>query len=98
MRQYRLYQPQKTAMQSGKPKTKGWILESYDPEAKFHEPVMGWPASSDTQDASKIMFDTLEDAMAFAESKGITPTILQSTDKKTKPKSYADNFTKGLRI
>jgi len=97
MLQARLYQPSKTAMQSGKAKTKGWVLEFTDPDAKFHDPVMGWPATDSTKDQSKIMFDTFEEALAFAESKGITPTILQSAPRTTSPKSYADNFTKGWR-
>ena len=41
----RIYQPARTAMQSGQAQTKLWRLE-FEPEmAKRIEPLMGWSAS-----------------------------------------------------
>lgn len=38
----RIYQPTKTAMQSGKANTRFWVLEFEPEECKKIEPLMGW--------------------------------------------------------
>ena len=49
----RIYKPTKTAMQSGKAKTKDWVLD-YDPEVpRTVEPLMGWTSSSDMRQQLK---------------------------------------------
>jgi hypothetical protein len=41
----RIYKPARTAMQSGKARTKEWVLD-YEPETPREiEPLMGWTAS-----------------------------------------------------
>ena len=43
----RIYKPARTAMQSGKARTKEWVLD-YEPEEPLQiEPLMGWTASGD---------------------------------------------------
>lgn len=85
-------------MQSGRAKTKSWVLEFMDPDKKYREPVMGWSATESTSYQTKIYFDSLEEALEYCETKAISPTILSEQEKASIPKSYADNFTKGLRF
>jgi hypothetical protein len=50
----RIYKPAKTAMQSGKARTKEWVLD-YEPEVpRKIEPLMGWTASGDMRHRSKL--------------------------------------------
>ena len=43
----RIYQPTKSAMQSGRALTKRWLLE-YEPESpRKIDPLMGWTSSGD---------------------------------------------------
>ena len=50
----RIYQPARTAMQSGTAKTKEWVLD-YEPEApRTVEPLMGWTSSSDMKQQLRL--------------------------------------------
>ena len=98
MLQARLYKPSKTAMQSGKAKTKAWVLEHIDPDAKYREPVMGWGGTESTSYEASLFFNTLEEALEYAVSRGMALTILSEPERVTVAKSYSENFTKGLRF
>ena len=88
----RIYQPAKTAMQSGKARTRKWVLE-YEPEQPTQiEPLMGWTASSDMRSQISLDFDTLEDAVAYAKQHGIPHQVFEPHKPVPKPKAYADNF------
>ena len=51
----RIYQPARTATQSGQGKDK-WILE-YEPEQpRVIEPLMGWTSSSDMKSQIRLQF------------------------------------------
>ena len=65
----RIYQPAKTAMQSGTAKTKDWVLEFAHASAREVDPLMGWTSSDDTQAQVKLRFDTREAAEAYATSR-----------------------------
>ncbi len=97
MQDVRLYQPSKTAMQSGKAKTHGWVLKSSHPESLFSDNVMGWTGTTDTAYEVDIRFDTLEEAMIYCKKKNLTPHIITEPFNAPPPKSYGDNFTKGYR-
>ena len=47
MKKARIYIPAKTAMQSGRGKTKKWILEFITKNTSIN-PLMGWESSTDT--------------------------------------------------
>ena len=88
----RIYQPAKTAMQSGRGNTRRWILE-FEPAVKREaDPLMGWTSSADTRRQLRMYFDSREEAVAYAESNGLSYTVDASHDRKIRPKSYADNF------
>ena len=44
MSEARIYQPAKTAMQSGRAKTNSWVLEFEPAEARRADPLMAWIA------------------------------------------------------
>jgi hypothetical protein len=88
----RIYKPARNAMQSGKAKTKEWILEFEPRDATRPDPLMGWAGSSDTLGQVTLFFHTREDAIAYAKKRGIDFELEMPQTTKLKPKSYADNF------
>ena len=71
----RIYQPSKTAMQSGRGGTKRWVLE-FEPGARREmDPLMGWTSSRDTRAQVRMSFDTLEEAVAYAEKQGYAYSV-----------------------
>jgi ETC complex I subunit conserved region len=88
----RIYLPPKSAMQSGTAKTHRWVLE-YEPEkAKTRDPLMGWTGSDDMRQQIRVMFDTREEALAYAEKHAIPYDLEIPATRVRKPKAYADNF------
>ena len=88
----RIYRPAPNAMQSGRGNSKQWVLEHEPSVPREIEPLMGYTTSRDTRTQVKLRFDTLEEAMAYAERNGIAYTV--QPDHKTVPQrsSYSDNF------
>ena len=67
----RIYQPAKTAMQSGTAKTHLWVLEFAPASEREVDPLMGWTSSSDTQSQVRLRFESREAAETYATEKGI---------------------------
>lgn len=88
----RIYRPARTAMQSGKAKTKEWLLQ-YEPAApKVVEPLMGYTSSSDMLSQVRLSFETKEQAISYADRYGI-PYRVEEEHVSVRPKvSYSDNF------
>lgn len=90
----RIYQPAKTAMQSGTAKAKGWVLEFTQANARAVDPLMGWISSNDTQSQVKLHFDSCADAETYARAKGIEFDV--TAPKARKPlirvRGYGENF------
>jgi hypothetical protein len=92
MARARILRPAKTAMQSGTAATRKWVLE-YEPASKREpDPLMGWSSARDTLNQVRLRFDTLEEAIAFADKKGLDYTIIEPHVRTPKAKAYADNF------
>ena len=92
----RIYRPARGATQSGRARTKSWILDYERNEARVIEPLMGWTGSSDMNSQVTLAFDTKEDAVAFAEKRGIAYRIdepLPAAERRGV--SYSDNFKTG---
>jgi hypothetical protein len=88
----RIYQPAKTAMQSGRGQTRKWLLE-YEPASRRDpDPLMGWSSAEDTLNEVQLRFDNLDEAIAFAKKEGLDYTLIQPQARTPKAKSYADNF------
>ena len=88
----RIYQPARNAMQSGKARTKLWLLE-YEPEQPGGiDPLMGWTSSGDMLQQLQLEFETSEDAVAYAQKNGIAFQLFEPHRPAAKAKAYADNF------
>jgi hypothetical protein len=88
----RIYRPAKTAMQSGLGNTKKWVLE-FDPTApEVIDPLMGWTGSADTQGQVRLRFASKDEAVAYAEKRGLAYRVFEPREARLRPKSYADNF------
>jgi ETC complex I subunit-like protein len=88
----RIFQPPKTAMQSGWANTKDWALEFLSSHARYPDPLMGWTGGGDTQTQVKLFFDTREEAIDYANRAGIQYDVELPQARRIKPKAYADNF------
>src|SRR3954466_7312645 len=88
----RIYRPSKTAMQSGRRQSKKWLLE-YEPASRRDpDPLMGWSSAADTLNEVQLRFETIEEAVAFADKHRMQYTIIEPHQRTPKVKSYADNF------
>lgn len=90
----RIYQPAKTAMQSGRAKGQYWLVEPQRVTPRTAEPLMGWVKADDTLSElqGKLRFATIEEAVAFARKKGWDYSIQHPTERRIPPRSYLDNF------
>lgn len=88
-----IYQPSRHVMQSGKAKTKKWIIEFKSKLRKDNDPLMGWVGRSKTTSQIKLFFDSCEEAVEFAQSKGYIYEIKHPKRRKLISKSYSDNFS-----
>ncbi|MFZ0098214.1 MAG: ETC complex I subunit [Gemmobacter sp.] len=95
----RIYQPARNAMQSGTAKTKGWVLEFAQSNAREVDPLMGWTSSTDTATQVKLRFETREDAEDYARAKGLEFEVLvpQSRKPNIRPMGYGENFATNRR-
>ncbi len=89
----RIYRPTRGATQSGHARTKAWLLEYERTEALEIEPLMGWTGSSETESQVKVPFDSREEAIAFAEKRGIAYEVEDRPPEQVRRGlSYSDNF------
>ena len=95
--QVRIYQPPKTAMQSGRANTRRWVVEFEPESARRIEPLMGWTSSRDTKGQVRLWFDSKEDALSYVEKHGYMYTLEEPREPTIRPKAYADNFAYSRR-
>ncbi|MEQ9488576.1 MAG: ETC complex I subunit [Alphaproteobacteria bacterium] len=88
----RIFKPAKTAMQSGRAKTKEWVMEFEPSDRQNADSLIGWVGSSDTRRQVTLHFHTDKEAIAYAEKHGYVYTVQQEKTRRIKPKAYADNF------
>ena len=95
----RIFRPSKTAMQSGKAKSKDWVLEFEPKAARRSDPLMGWTQTTDTESSQvQLSFETKEEAVRYAEQNGIAFQLIDSKPAARIIKAYADNFAFGRKI
>ncbi len=93
----RIYQPAKTAMQSGRAMTRQWVLDYEPGEAKRHDALMGWTGSGDMLGQVRLTFATREEAVAYAQRHDIPYQVQEAGQCQVRPKAYADNFATARR-
>ncbi len=91
MKKAKIYNPNKSPMQSGNKKSNEWVLE-FETKDPTNNPLMGWESSSDTYSQLRLRFSSKELAINYAKKKKIDFEVIESKKRKTIKKSYADNF------
>jgi hypothetical protein len=89
----KIYRPARNAMQSGRGKTKNWLLEFTPQMAKRPDPLMGWTSTTDMRSQVRLGFETQDDAVAYAKRQGIPFQIIEPQEAKRYTKSYGENFS-----
>ncbi len=95
----RIFQPARTAMQSGTARTHAWVLEFPPASARAVDPLMGWTSSGDTQSQVRMHFATKEAALEYAADNGIEAVEHDPNKRKPniRPGGYGDNFATNRR-
>ncbi len=95
----RIFQPARTAMQSGTARTRDWILEFPPAAAREVDPLMGWTSSEDTQSQVRLRFDSREAALDYARDHGIDAVVQEPKSRKVniRPRGYGENFATDRR-
>ena len=88
----RIYQPARNAMQSGKARTKAWLLEFEPASPRRIDPLMGWTSSTDMLSQVQLEFDTKDEAIAYAQKHNIACDLFEPHKPVPRTKSYAENF------
>ena len=88
----KIYQPARSAMQSGYANVQHWIVEYEPEEAKKVDTLMGWAGSGDMRGQLRLKFETKEEAIAYAERNALSYNIAEPNIRRVIPKSYSDNF------
>lgn len=90
----RVYRPAKSAAQSGRAKTRQWVIEPEIATARVPEPIMGWVSSGDSLGELKgrLYFASQEDALTFVKNKGWEVLVEEPTERRVRPRNYLDNF------
>lgn len=95
----RIYQPARSAMQSGQAKTHQWILEFAPADVKRIDPLMGWTGSGDMDGQVRLTFDTCEEAVAYATRNGLAFQVSEPKLRRHihRINGYGDNFSSQRR-
>jgi len=79
-------------MQSGRAKSKKWLLVHQPSEARQIEPLIGYTSSTDTAVQVKLSFDTLQEAEDYARRQGLAYRVQAAHNPSAKRSVYTDNF------
>jgi hypothetical protein len=94
----RIFRPARNVMQSGHAGTREWVIEFETLEqAREVDPLMGWISSGDTSTQVRLHFDTRDEAIAFAQRKGVAFQVIEPREARRVVKTYADNFANRRR-
>lgn len=74
-----IYKPVRSAMTSGKARTRQWKLRFERRSPQFIEPLMGWTGGEDTLTQVELTFPSAEAAVAYARRQGLQ-FIVQGAD------------------
>ena len=93
MKKAKIYIPSKTAMQSGRGKSKKWVLKFQTKENRVN-PLMGWESGEDTMKEVILEFSSKDKAVEYAKNNNILYEVVEPKKSDFIIKSYADNFLK----
>lgn len=78
--------------QSGKANTGRWMLEFERQEGQRPDPLTGWNGSGDTNTQIRLFFASKDEAIAYADRKGLAYHLVPAAPVAMKIQAYADNF------
>jgi hypothetical protein len=79
--------------QSGQAHAGRWLLDFESGSRARPDPLTGWTGGRDTQTQVSLSFDTLDQAIEYAQREGIAYHVVPSPSAgKLRIQSYADNF------
>jgi len=95
----RIYQPARSATQSGQARTREWILEFAPATPREIDPLMGWTGSPDTQRQVRLRFADRAAAEAYARARGLDYVVAppQKRQPNIRPGGYGENFATARR-
>ena len=93
MKRAKIFIPSKTAMQSGRGKTKKWVL-AFDTKNTKTNPLMGWESGEDTMSEVILNFTSKEKAIEYSKKNKIIYQVIEPEKSEFFIKSYSDNFLK----
>ena len=93
MKKAKIFIPSKTAMQSGRGKTKKWVL-TFETKNTKTNPLMGWESGEDTLSEVVLKFSSKQKAIEYAKKNNILYQVTEPKKSSFIIKSYADNFLK----
>ena len=88
----RIFRPAKTAMQSGRANVQHWVLEFEEGAPNLPDSLMGWTSSIEPNGQVRLYFDTREQAIGFAQARGIAFQVREPREPRRILKAYGDNF------
>jgi hypothetical protein len=90
----RIFQPSKSATQSGRAQTAEWLIEPELVTARTPDPVMGWASAGDTlgELRGRLKFENEQEAISFAEKQGWEFSVIKPKARIVQPRNYLDNF------
>jgi len=88
----KIYQPAPSAMQSGRSKSQHWVLEFVSKTPEIFDPLTGTFRSTDMRSQIELTFESLADAVSYAQKNDIVYRVVKPASVKRIPKGYADNF------
>jgi hypothetical protein len=88
----RIIEEQRKTTQSGKARSGRWTLEHERTEPLRPDPLTGWAGSGDTKTQVRLSFESKEEALAYAASKGLEVHLIPAPPVQLKLQAYADNF------
>lgn len=74
-----IYRPARSAMTSGRARTRNWKLRFERRSPPFIEPLMGWTGGDDTLIQVELSFPNLDSAESYARRQGLTYTVQGTT-------------------
>lgn len=88
----RIIEDDRKTTQSGKAKAGRWLLEFERQQPLRADPLTGWSGSGDTDTQVRIVFDSKDEAIAYATRKGLAYHLVPAPKATLKLQTYADNF------
>ncbi|MCE2951377.1 MAG: NADH dehydrogenase ubiquinone Fe-S protein 4 [Alphaproteobacteria bacterium] len=88
----RIYQPAKSAMQSGRGKASFWVIEFLNLASIGEDPLMGWQKTTAPFKTKKITFSDRASALAYAQKNGLSYRLEEPHRETITPKQYGHHF------